>query len=57
MDAPLGQVGRTARRLFSYHQVFPAKYVDMAQAFVQADLEICEERLGRCLPRKPGEKS
>ncbi len=51
-DAPLGQVARTARTLFSSHLVFPAKYVEIAQTFVQADLEICKERLRECLQRK-----
>jgi hypothetical protein len=56
MDAPLGQVARTARMLFSSHEVFPAKFVEIAQAMVQADLDICKERVRRYLRGNRGEK-
>ena len=45
-DAPLGEVAMTARAFFRSKQFIHPLFVEMAQAVVQADIEICRERVG-----------
>ena len=44
-DAPLGAVAGTVRTLFQSKQVIHPLFLEMAQSLVQADIEICRERL------------
>jgi hypothetical protein len=50
--APLGEVARIVRTLLSSKQVIHPLFVEMAQAWVQADIEICEEKLSRSSRRR-----
>ena len=51
-DAPLGAVAMTARTLLPSKQVIHPLFVEMAQSVVQADIEICRERLWTLGKRK-----
>ena len=51
LDAPLGEVGRTVRILLSSKQVIHPQFMEIAKAGIQADIEICKERL-RILSRR-----
>jgi len=42
-DAPLGEVGMTADTLLSSQQVIHPLFMEIAEAGVQADIEICKE--------------
>ena len=50
-DAPLGEMGRTAQALLASKEVIHPLFVERAQACVQADIEICKERLCERLRR------
>ena len=45
LDAPLGEVGKVAQTLLLSKQVIHPRFIEIAQAAVQADIEICRERL------------
>jgi hypothetical protein len=44
-DAPLGEVGRTAQALLSSRNVIHPLFVERAQAWAEADIATCKERL------------
>jgi len=52
LDAPLGEVGMTAQTLLLSKQVIHPLFMEIAEAAVQADIEICEERLWALSRRK-----
>jgi hypothetical protein len=51
-DAPLGEVAMTARTFFRSQLVTHPLFVELAQSLVQADIEVCRERVWTLRKRK-----
>lgn len=55
LNAPLGEVGKTADTLLSSQPAVHPLFIEIVEASLQADIEICQERL-RVLSQRKREK-